>query len=132
MRSCGSRSSRRRRGRSTAWPRRADSEIRFLQPFEAKETVFTEVPASAPTARDYDFRIENRKTGAGVHVTGDRPLAEAAVLVGLEDGLPGAVHRHARSSQARTFTWRITYEFYQAANAGGGSVRRSFFTETRR
>ena len=32
--------------------------------------------ASAPTASDYDFRIENRKTGAGVRITGDRPLVE--------------------------------------------------------
>ena len=37
--------------------------------------MFTEVDGLRRDARsDYDFRIENRKTGAGVHVTGDRPL----------------------------------------------------------
>ena len=84
----------------------------FLRPFEAKETVFTEVDGFGATASDYDFRIENRKTGAGVRVTGDRPLVEAAVLVGVEDGLPRAVHRHAHRA-GKDFAWRITYEFYQ-------------------
>ncbi len=29
-----------------------------------------------PTAKDYDFRIENRKSGAAVRITGDRPLVK--------------------------------------------------------
>ena len=30
-------------------------------------------------ARDYDIRVENRKTGAGLRITGDRPLTKLAL-----------------------------------------------------
>ena len=50
-------------------------------------------------ARDHDFSMENRKTGAGVRVTGDRPIREAVLLVGLEDHLPRTLHRRQRRSR---------------------------------
>ena len=51
-------------------------DIAFLKEFQKGQTVFTEVDGFGATASDYDFRIENRKTGAGVHITGDRPLVK--------------------------------------------------------
>ena len=83
----------------TAWPRCAAGTWRSCARSRPRRPSSPSSTGSARPRSDYDFRIENRKTGAGVRVTGDRPLAEAAVLVGLEDGLPRAVHRRERRAR---------------------------------
>ena len=86
----------------TSWPRFAASEIAFLPRVRAEGRPSSpRSRASAPTASDYDFRIENRKTGAGVRITGDRPLVEAGVLVGVEDGVSRSRTSTSASSRAR-------------------------------
>jgi hypothetical protein len=95
-------------------------EIRFLRPFEAKETVFTEVTGFGPTPADYDFRVENRKTGAGVHVTGDRPLAKLLFWSAWKTVCPEP-YIDMRIEPGKTFTWTITYEFYQVPAAASGA-----------
>ena len=114
-------------------------EIRFLRPFEPKETVFTEVEGFGTTAKDYDFRIENRKTGAGVRVTGDRPLSKLLFWSAWKTVCPEP-YIDLRIEPGTQGSWRITYEFYQAGapSAASGSVRTPSaaaipsFTETRR
>jgi hypothetical protein len=114
-------------------------EIGFLRTFEAKETVFTEVSGFGDTARDYDFRVENRKTGAGVHVTGDRPLSKLLFWSAWKTVCPEP-YIDLRVEPGKQFSWRITYEFYQAASGGPAPGARrplldpafNLFTETRR
>jgi hypothetical protein len=48
--------------------------LRFTKVFGPKETMFTEIDGFGATASDYDFRIENRDSKAGVRITSDRPL----------------------------------------------------------
>ncbi len=67
------------RGAAVERPRRDPRQRRrFLKDFAKGQTVFTEVEGFGATAKDYDFRIENRKTGAGVH--DHRRSAAAKVL----------------------------------------------------
>ena len=94
-------------------------EIGFLRTFEAKETVFTELSGFGATARDYDFRVENRKTGAGVHVTGDRPLAKLLFWSAWKTVCPEP-YIDMRVEPGKQFSWRISYAFYQA---GSGTAR---------
>jgi hypothetical protein len=105
-------------------------EIRFLKAFESKETVFTEVSGFGPTARDYDFRVENRKTGAGVHVTGDQPLSKLLFWSAWKTVCPEP-YIDMRIEPGKAFTWRITYEFYQAAKAAAAPADAPFLTEAR-
>ena len=35
----------------------------------------TQFTGFSDNAKDYDIRVENRKVGAGVHITGDKPLS---------------------------------------------------------
>ena len=106
-------------------------EIHFLKAFESKETVFTEVSGFGAAARDYDFRIENRKTGAGVHVTGDQPLSKLLFWSAWKTVCPEP-YIDMRIEPGKAFTWRITYEFYQAAKSSAAAAPvPSFFTETR-
>ena len=93
-------------------------ELVFLKEFVKGQTVFTEVEGFGATAKDYDFRIENRRSGAGVRITGDRPLSKllfwsAGLTVCPEPYIDASVEPGKESS------WRITYQFYQAASVKG-------------
>ena len=93
-------------------------ELVFLKEFVKGQTVFTEVEGFGATAKDYDFRIEHRRSGAGVRITGDRPLSKllfwsAGLTVCPEPYIDASVEPGKESS------WRITYQFYQAASVKG-------------
>jgi hypothetical protein len=93
-------------------------ELVFLKEFVQGQTVFTEVEGFGATAKDYDFRIEHRQSGAGVRITGDRPLSKllfwsAGLTVCPEPYIDASVEPGKESS------WRITYQFYQAASVKG-------------
>jgi hypothetical protein len=95
------------------------NDVRFLKEFVKGQTVFTEVEGFGATAKDYDFRMENQKTSAGVRITGDRPLLKvyfwsAAQTVCPEPYIDVSVEPGKESS------WRITYQFYQATAGEGG------------
>jgi hypothetical protein len=86
-------------------------EVVFLQPFKSTQTIFTELEGFGTGSGDYDIRVENRTSGAGVRQTGDRPLSKlvlwsAATTICPEAFIDVKVEPGAESS------WRITYEFY--------------------
>ena len=90
----------------------AGKELTFVRALAKGETVFTEFEGFGTTAADYDIRVENRKTRAGVRVTADRPIAKfvfwsAPITVCPEPYIDASVEPGHESS------WRITYQFYQ-------------------
>jgi len=87
------------------------SEIVFLRQFEPKQTVFTEVEGFGATAGDYDFRIEQRKTGAGVRITGDHPLQKVYFWSAVKTVCPEP-YIDVSVEPGKESTWKITYEFY--------------------
>lgn len=92
-------------------------DIVFLKEFVRPQTMFTELTGFGKTAKDYDIRVENRKTGAGVRIRGDRPLSKllfwsAAATVCPEPYIDLGVE------PGKEVSWRISYEFYQAASGG--------------
>jgi hypothetical protein len=88
------------------------NEVRFLRPFEAGETVFTEVQGFGAAAKDYDFRIENRRTRGGVRITGDRPLSKLLFWSAWKTSCPEP-YIDMTIAPGKQFTWRITYDFYE-------------------
>jgi len=88
-------------------------ELVFTRELQTKETVFTELDGFGPTASDYGFEMENRATGAGVRVTGDRPLSKQIFWSALKTVCPEP-YIDASVAPGRTTSWRITYAFYQA------------------
>jgi hypothetical protein len=63
------------------------------------------------TASDFDFKIENRKAGTGIHIQGNRPLQNASVwsirsVVAVEPFID------IEADPGKEFTWQYTYEFY--------------------
>ncbi len=91
---------------STRPPDGALAEIRgrsvvYLNDLSERQTVTTPLTGFGPTVADYDFRVEHTKAGAGVRITGDRPLANASlpfIAIGLEPG--------------QEFSWTLTYTYY--------------------
>ncbi len=88
-------------------------EVTFLKPFEPKQTIFTELSGYGPSAADYDIRVENRRTGAGVRQTSDRPISKLVLWSAATTVCPEAFI-DLRAAPGEETSWRITYAFYAA------------------
>ena len=91
-------------------------EIIFPHELEDKG-VFSELTGSGHEVKDYDFRIENRKSGAGVHIASDQPLLKvnfwAIRTVAVAEPY---IHLHIEPGQQQL--WTIRYDFYTMATGG--------------
>lgn len=89
--------------------------LKELQP--GGQSVFSQLTGYGDSPSDFDFRVENRKTGAGVHVAGDRPLWKInfwsiRTTVCPEDFI------NMKIEPGKESQWRITYDFYVMPQAG--------------
>jgi hypothetical protein len=85
--------------------------VAFLREPDKDERAMVSVAGFGNDPKDFDIRVENRKTGAGVRITGDRPLARLVVWAIRPTRCPEAFI-DVRVEPGREFTWRIAYEFY--------------------
>jgi hypothetical protein len=86
-------------------------ELVYGQELQKGQTVSGEINGYGASAADYDFRVENRKTGAGVRQTGDRPLSRLYFWSIRTTVCPEA-YIHIRVEPGKEETWRTAYEFY--------------------
>ena len=84
----------------------------YLKELQTGQTVQTQLTGFGPTAKDYDFRLENRKTGAGVRQTSDRPISRFN-LWSIRSNISPEAYIDLSIAPGQTSSWRITYEFYQ-------------------
>jgi hypothetical protein len=84
----------------------------YLKELEPRQTVQTEIQGFGASARDYDLRVENRKTGAGVRQTGDRPISKI-VFWSIRTTVCPEAYIDLRIEPGTESSWRIAYEFYQ-------------------
>lgn len=88
------------------------SNIIFLRDFKPGETVFCGgLEGFGSSASDYDIRIENKKAGAGVHITCDRPLLKLVFWSCHTTPCPEPYIK-VKADPGEEFTWTISYEFY--------------------
>lgn len=88
------------------------NKIIFLKEFKQGETVFCGgFEGFGPDASDYDIRIENKKAGAGVHITCDRPLLKQVFWSCWKTPCPEP-YIMIKAEPGQEFTWTIRYEFY--------------------
>jgi hypothetical protein len=66
------------------------------------------------TPKDYDVRVENRKTGVGMRVTADRPLSSES-LWSIRTVLSMEPYISMKIDPGNEFTWKLTYEYYTKA-----------------
>lgn len=89
-------------------------DVFFLKEFQTRQTLFTEIEGFGKTAKDYDFRMENRKTGAGVHITGDKPLMKVYFWTHEKTSCPEP-YIDVSAEPGKESSWTTTYQFYKAS-----------------
>jgi hypothetical protein len=87
-------------------------DIAFLRELVNDERAMVPVAGFGDDPKDYDIRVEHRRTGAGVRITADRPLARLTVWAIRPTRCPEPFIA-VRVEPGHEFTWRIAYEFYQ-------------------
>jgi hypothetical protein len=87
-------------------------KIIFLREFKQGETVFCGgFEGFGSSASDYDIRIENKKAGAGVRITCDRPLLKQVFWSCWTTPCPEP-YIMIKAEPGEEFSWTIRYEFY--------------------
>ncbi|ADB39942.1 hypothetical protein [Spirosoma linguale] len=90
-----------------------DNRFVYARNLEKKENVYTAgVQGFGPTAKDYDIRIENQKTGAGIHITSDQPMEKLVYWACATTSCPEPYIR-LEASPGQEVKWKIAYEFYE-------------------
>jgi hypothetical protein len=87
------------------------NEVVFLRELARGQTVHTGLEGYGGSAKDYDIRVENRKTGAGVRQTCDRPISKL-MLWSIRTTVCPEAYIDLRVEPRKESNWRISYEFY--------------------
>lgn len=84
----------------------------YAKPVANEERVSFGLQGFGPDAKDYDVRIENRKAGVGMRITGDRPLADESVW-SIRSVLAVEPFIDITVEPGKEFTWKYTYTYYK-------------------
>ena len=87
---------------------------KVLEGAECYQTSFTGFSADP---KDNDIRIENTKVGAGVHITGDRPLTRFGYW-SIRTVVSPEPYIDLNIEPGRQFTWTYTYDYYTLNSRG--------------
>jgi hypothetical protein len=86
--------------------------ISYTREFKTGETVFMgDLQGHTQTVEDYDFRIENLKTGAGVRITCDRPISKIVYWASATTSCPEP-YIDVNVAPGEQIRWKNTYQFY--------------------
>lgn len=88
-------------------------EFRYLQELQPGQTVMTGFEGFGSTSKTYDIRVENRKTGAGVRQTSDRPISKM-VLWSIRSNVSPEAYIDLKIPPGKETSWKIGYQFYVA------------------
>ncbi len=86
-------------------------ELHFTQELQPGQSPQSRLTGYGMSAKDYDFRVENRQTGAGVRQTSDHPIASINFWCTRVTVCPEA-YIDLKVEPGQQTAWRITYEFY--------------------
>jgi hypothetical protein len=87
------------------------NSIVLLRQLAGGESVYAVLHGYGDQSRDYDIRLENHNTGAGLRITSDRPLSKL-VYWGSPKTLCPEPYIRVTVQPGEIFSWRIAYEFY--------------------
>jgi len=87
-------------------------EMVYQQELRADGTsVYGELAGFGDSSKDFDITVENGKTGAGVRLTGDRPLSRV-VFWSIRTVLSPEPYIDMRIEPGKESHWTLNYEFY--------------------
>ena len=102
--------------RGTAAEARGRNIVYSRELKEGGESVYGEFKGFGNTASDYDFHLENRKSGTGVEIIGDQPISKL-VFWSIRTTFCPEAYIDIRVEPGRDFKWSYKYKFY-AVTAG--------------
>jgi len=88
------------------------NEITYTKTLTGEERVSFQLEGYGKDASSYDIRVENRKTGAGVRITGDRPLARLP-LWSIRSVLSIEPFVDVTTAPGETTNWKYLYSYYK-------------------
>lgn len=86
-------------------------KISFLRQLNKREQAYAVLQGYSDKATDYDIRIENQNTGAGMRIVSDRPLSKLVFWASSTTFCPEP-YIHIKIAPGEVFTWKLSYEFY--------------------
>lgn len=86
-------------------------QFTYREKLEGKETVSAEFAGFGKTADDYSITIENHKAGAGMQISGNRPLSKEN-LWSIRSVLAVEPFIDMSIEPGKTFTWQYKYSYY--------------------
>jgi hypothetical protein len=88
------------------------NELKFTRELTKREQVYSSsFQGLTGTAKDYDFKIENIKTGAGMHIVGDQPLSKLVYWACPTTACPEPYIKIS-VAPGKEMKWNISYEYY--------------------
>jgi hypothetical protein len=97
-------------------------ELLFPKKLQGSDTFYTELGGFGKQAADYEIRVENRKSGAGVLIRGDRPLVNLGVWA-VRTVVAPEPYIEITVTPGEEARWKYTYQFYTIPNSGDGKAR---------
>jgi hypothetical protein len=90
----------------------AGNRFVYKKELQIGDQVASGLQGFGPTAADYDFRIENARTGTGVRIRGDRPVSRM-VLWSIRPTFAIEPFVSIAVKPGEQFTWTYTYDYYE-------------------
>jgi hypothetical protein len=87
------------------------NELTYERELQPRESVFSFLTGFSDKVSDYDMKVENRKTGAGVEQTSDSPISNFNFWSIRTTVCPEA-YIHLSIPPGHTAHWTIRYRFY--------------------
>ena len=85
------------------------NQLRYIKELNNKYISFPDLTHGKGT--DYELKIENQQTGAGVKITGDHPIAKLAFWSSLKTVCPEP-YININIPPGQEFSWTLTYTYY--------------------
>lgn len=87
------------------------SQVVYLKALQKEDRMQTPVGGFGDSPKDNEIRIENRKVGAGMRITGDHPLTHLNLwsirtVLAMEPFITMTVE------PGKEFTWKMSYQYY--------------------
>lgn len=87
--------------------------LTYRKELQKGQTVSTELEGFGKSASDYDIRIENSKSGAGVRIQGDQPISKI-VYWSIRTTLCPEAYVTLTADPKHQTKWKYVYTFYDA------------------
>jgi hypothetical protein len=87
------------------------NQIVYRKPLIDRDVVFTPIAGFGTDPKDYDVRIENQRSHAGLRITGDRPL-ESESLWSIRAVLAVEPFLKIHAAPGEEFSWSMKYTYF--------------------